>query len=127
MKVVGIYLLAVVGLGIVVLGAVLAVLIFLSQATSYCPWSHELSDTASCAVLDETAGRALVQHANLDSNVYYLELVVAGVSRYYALPEAIGQLAPEGYSARIVSDQDELILLNGEEYRLSPLENAPSW
>jgi hypothetical protein len=65
MKVVAVTLVALVVVGVVGLGAILAWSVHHSRTTSYCPWRHEISDTASCAVLDEAGNRALIQHADL--------------------------------------------------------------
>lgn len=108
-------------IGIVVVGG-LAFGFAMSDATKYCPWSHHVSDLSSCEVLDEANGRVLVQHADLDSNVYYLELIESnGQSSCFELPEGIGQLAPQGYTARLVSNSPDHIILNSKNVRLTAL------
>ena len=54
-------------IGIVAFGLVM------SDATEYCPWQHHLRDLSACEVLDQRDGRVLVQHADLDTNIYYIE------------------------------------------------------
>jgi hypothetical protein len=126
-KFVAISMLAIVGFGIVALGACVAVSMCVNQTTAYCPWKHEISDTACCVVLDENNDGALIQHGDLDINVYYLELVSGGTSRYYAFPESVQQLAPRGYSAKIISNRGGLILLDGQEHQLTALDVDPCW
>ncbi len=98
-----------------------------SRTTPYCPWRHEIHDLASCAVLDADGERVLIQHAELDINVYYLEIRHGEDSRYFRMPESITQLAPQGYRAELVPDSDSEILLNGEKHRLEELKSEPKW
>ena len=95
---------------------------YLSDATEYCPLVHKFSDLSSCEVLDKHDGRVLLQHADLDINIYYIEIVEAdGRRRTFELPASIGQLAPQGYSARLIPGQNAVILLNGRRTALKPL------
>ena len=95
---------------------------YFSDATRYCPLQHKFSDLASCEVLDERGGRILLQHADLDINVYYIEIIEPdGRHREFELPDSIGQLAPQGYSARLIAGEDHVILLNGRRTTLKAL------
>jgi hypothetical protein len=89
--------------------------------TPYCPWRHKLSDTASCVVLDRKGARILIQHADLDTNEYYLEILNDQQSRTFKMPDFITQLAPQGYSAELIVGDDQVILINGTRYLLEPL------
>lgn len=102
--------------------AVIAFGLIMSDATSYCPWQHHLNDLSSCEVLDERDGRVLLQHADLDSNIYYLEIVEGSGDRAgFELPGRIQQLAPNGYSAQLITGSSDQIVLNGSPIKLVAL------
>jgi hypothetical protein len=111
----------------VVLGVLIPAVMFVpgylaGTHTRYCPFSHRISDTAACAVLDSRGGRVLIQHADLDTNENYLELRDEGGSRLYQLPVAVTALAPVGYSAQLIPGGGSLVLIDGERVQLVPLE-----
>ena len=72
-------------------------------------------------VLDQEGKRVLVQHADLDTNEYYLEIRDGQLSKTFHLPPSISQLAPQGYSAKFIVGETEAIMLNGERQILEPL------
>lgn len=94
-----------------------------AHATPYCPWQHRFSDLSACAVLDERDGRVLLQHADLDSNIYYIEIRQAGDSTTYDMPAEVTQLAPQGYSAKLTGTPDT-ILFNGRPRKLKVLTRS---
>lgn len=118
--------LALVG-GVIVAASSLVVILFavgyfLGTHTSYCPWSHKLRDTSACLVLDRKGEQILIQHADLDTNEYFFELRQGHRSRTFRMPSFITQLAPQGYSAKIIEGEGDAILINGERYDLKQLE-----
>ena len=94
----------------------------LGMHTPYCPWSHKLSDTSACMILDREGTRILIQHADLDSNEYYLEILENQRSKTFKLPGSVTQLAPQGYLAELIVGEEDIILLNGERQVLEPLK-----
>lgn len=101
---------------------VIALRLIMSDATPYCPWQHHISDLSSCEVLDKRDGRVLLQHADLDTNIYYLEIVEdLGQRRVFQLPDQVRQLAPNGYSAQLLSGSSDHIVLNGSPIKLVAL------
>lgn len=112
--------------GVIVVASSLVVLLlavgyFLGTHTPYCPWSHKISDTSVCLVLDRKGERILIQHADLDSNKNFLELRDGQSSRIFQMPGFITQSAPQGYSAEIIEGDGGAILINGERQDLEPL------
>jgi hypothetical protein len=93
----------------------------LGTYTPYCLWSHKLSDTAACVILDHDGRRILIQHADLDTNQYFLEILEGRRSTTFKMPDSITQLAPQGYSAELILGDESAIFLNGERYILEPL------
>lgn len=112
---------AIVGGPLILVASCIACGYALSDATEFCPWSHKISDLAVCRVLDQDGNRVLIQHADLDINIYYLEIIEGGRSTEYRLPSFITRLAPEGYSARLIAGEDHKILIDGKIVELEPL------
>jgi len=79
-----------------------------------------ISDTAVCVVLDSKDNRILIQHADLDSNEYSLEIIENETSFHYKLPSFITRLAPKGYTARLIENKNDEIIINGENVSLVP-------
>ena len=98
---------------------------FTNVHTRHCPVTHQFSAGAACVVLDDDGTRTLIQHANLDRKVQYLELRRAGDELSFRIPESVTVLAPMGYTARLVPGRDDVVRLNGEVVRLVP--GPPSW
>ena len=76
--------------------------------TVYCD-NHHRSDLTTCCILDEREGRVLVQHSDLDFNIFFLEIVDGDTRREFAMPDSITRLAPQGYVARLVPGESEAI------------------
>jgi hypothetical protein len=113
------------GIGGVMTLALLTFLAFgylLGTHTPYCPWRHKLSDTSACIILDHEGTRMLIQHADLDSNEYYLEILDNQRSKTFKLPDSVTQLAPQGYLAELIEGEADIILLNGKHQLLEPLK-----
>ncbi|MCC6152735.1 MAG: hypothetical protein IT367_03205 [Candidatus Hydrogenedentes bacterium] len=94
--------------------------------TPYCPDSHQEGDLRSCYVLDETGGRVLIQHAELDGNRCYIEIRTDDRSALYAMPESIIQFAPQGYSARLLEGATNAIEIDGVRVELAEIA-APTF
>jgi hypothetical protein len=94
---------------------------FIGTHTPYCPRRHKISDTASCIILDRDPTRILIQHADLDSNDYFFEIIEQGTSKLWKMPSFLTQLAPQGYTANLVPDKKEIVLINGRQCILEPL------
>ncbi len=92
----------------------------LSIHTEYCPLSHKLSDTAACFVLDREGGRVLIQHADLDTNEAYLELLDATGSRTFEMPAFLTVWAPTGYTAQLLPGEDGVFLIDGRRHAPEP-------
>jgi len=116
------YVLGYVLMGIGVLMVVFFTLItkgdFLGKNTEYCPPEHRISDTSSCVVLDKLDDRVLIQHADLDTNENYFEIISGNTSEKYEMPFHITRLAPSGYEARLIDNDYEAILINGKRHVL---------
>lgn len=76
--------------------------------TPYCD-RHARSDLTACDILDERDGRILIEHADLDFNIYYFEIIDGDERREYALHPHITRLVPNGYAARLVPGEPEVI------------------
>ena len=93
----------------------------MGHSTPYCPIGHRIFGASSCAVLDADGRRLLIQHADLDLNVYYLEIREPdGGSRYFDYPISDGQLAPQGFSAALIPGSHSAILVDGHPFDLKP-------
>lgn len=57
----------------------------------------------------------MIQHAELDANSYYIEILRKNGSQYYYLPEFISQLAPQGYTARVLQIDNPIVEFVTEE------------
>ncbi len=64
---------------------------------------------STCCILDEAHGRVLVQHSDLDFNIYGLEIIQGKERREFDMPSFITRLAPQGYVARLLPDEDDII------------------
>lgn len=93
---------------------------FLGTHTKYCPLGHKISDTSACVVLDRDVDRILIQHADLDINVYSLEIIEGNKSSFFKFPPFIHQLAPNGYTASLIKNENDTILIDGSRYSLEP-------
>lgn len=107
-----------VGLIVVALVSVNAWYYIMGSHTKYCPWSHRMNDLSVCFVLDETEERALIQHGDLDSNWYYLEIREKETSEEYEFPEFIRKVGENDYSAKLIKGNKKEILINGEKFKL---------
>ncbi|MFW5449966.1 MAG: hypothetical protein ACKE9I_00065 [Methylophagaceae bacterium] len=96
---------------------------FMGTHTHYCPWGHLISDLAVCVVLDKNDSRTLIQHADLDINIYYLEIENEGISKKYEFPNFIAHISSGAYSAKLVTSSDEYILINDRIFYLKELSN----
>ena len=65
---------------------------FMGSHTKYCPLSHRASDLSVCFVRDKLEGNILIQHGDLDTNWYYLEIRDGNNSEKYNFPEFIYQV-----------------------------------
>lgn len=96
---------------VVVIGAGLWIFdrfILRPMQTPYCD-RHVRSDLCTCCILDESDGRILVQHSDLDINMYYLEIIEGEMRLEFALPPYIHRLSPQGYVARLIPGEEDLI------------------
>lgn len=105
----------------------LSVPMITGRTTTFCPFSHVISDLASCAVLDQSPDRILIQHAELDGNIYYIEMRTGRGSEYFHLPDSVGELAPGGYEMKFTEGNDREVLHNGTVHTLRPLDTPPIW
>ena len=87
----------------------------LGTHTTYCPLKHKISDTSACVILDKQLNRILIQHADLDTNEYYLEILDNDASERYKMPKTIYQLAPKGYTAMLTPTHIEITIKNGSK------------
>lgn len=101
-----------------VIGSFVACGVLLGRHTGYCPWSHRLSDTADCMVLDRRDARVLIRHGDLDTNRYYLEIRRGSSSKEFALPAELRVEHPDDAGARLVPDAPEEILCGGKRVKL---------
>ena len=90
--------------------------------TEFCPFAHKVDEGSQCVVLDREPSRTLVQHANAETGERYLEIVfVVGSARHYQVPPAAKGLAPEGYTAGLLSGETEWVRINDQWEELVPL------
>ena len=89
--------------------------------TEYCPPSHRTGQLRSCQVLDRSDGRVLIQHAELDGNRVYWEILTPPASQCFKLPPTSTQLAPQGCTAKLIAGKSDAVLLNGTETKLEPI------
>jgi len=79
-------------------------------------------DLAVCIVLDKTGEKILIQHGNLDTNIYYLEIKNGDTSAFYECPD-VTKIGIGDYSAKLVPEDDEHILINGNTFHLVELKD----
>ncbi|MDH5631752.1 MAG: hypothetical protein OEZ10_02030 [Gammaproteobacteria bacterium] len=121
-KIVGISAISVVGIAVFI-PLLLYVLVgvfsyFISDNTQYCPISHKLNDLSVCHVLDKMENRILLQHGDLDTNWFYLEVIDNGKSYNYKFPKYIKRVGKGDYSANLIVNETRFILVNGKKYKL---------
>lgn len=78
-------------------------------------------EAAPEVVLDRQGGRKLMQNADLDRKIYWLEIHDAKQKRRFKLPQFITQPAPQGYTARLIPGEKAAALINGKKVALEPL------
>ena len=91
--------------------------------TDYCPFSHKMSDTSECVILHVTLDRVLVRHADKYTNEHYFEIIEAGKSSKYDVPEYKGPQTPM-FRIRMVEDDKETVSINGDRYVLLPIDET---
>ncbi|GMW01266.1 MAG: hypothetical protein AMXMBFR84_24030 [Candidatus Hydrogenedentota bacterium] len=94
------------------------------RVTDYCPRSHRRLWYPSCCVLDVQGDRIFMQHGDLDGNRYYWEIRSKDDAQYFRLPGDVAQLAPEGYSAKLIPGNETEVLYRNGKYLLTPLTNG---
>ncbi len=90
--------------------------------TKYCPIGHRMSDSSNCRLLDVGPDMLLLQHGNIDTHDYYLEIIDKGKSRKYQMPETALKNAVKGYRAVFIEGEDKKIMINDRETELIPLK-----
>ena len=88
--------------------------------TKYCPLSHRMSDLSVCFILDRLQQRVLIQHGDLDTNWYFLEVRDEEISSKYQFPGNIHIVGEGDYSAELIEGDSEHILINGAKFKLEP-------
>jgi len=81
-----------------------------------------IHDLSVCVVLDKIEEKILIQHGNLDTNIYYLEIKNRNTSVFYEFPD-VTKIGPGDYSAKLVPENDEHILIDGNVFHLIELKN----
>ncbi len=82
------------------------ILLSCGQNTEYCPANHYISDLTSCYISYNSDKFVLIQHADLDINNYYFEIINKDISKssFISMPDSIIQLAPQDFSAKLDSN-----------------------
>jgi len=96
---------------------------FMGTHTKYCPWPHMIADMAVCIVLDRTEEKILIQHADLDTNIYYLEVKKRNSSTLYEFPSFIAKIGSGDYSAKLIPENNEQVLINDSVFQLIELKD----
>ncbi|BAJ01688.1 hypothetical protein [Shewanella violacea] len=86
--------------------------------TRYCPLSHILDDLSVCFILDSVDDRVLIQHGELDTNDFYLEIIESGESSKFQFPSSVVNVGRSGYSAQLIANDRAAILINDEIFVL---------
>ncbi len=95
---------------------------FTNQHTRFCPITHKFAKGATCFILDEEVGhRALIQHADRDGDIRYFELRSKTSAVYFSIPDSVTELSPPGYTARLIPDRSDIIMLDAALLRFAPL------
>lgn len=95
---------------------------YTNQHTRFCPITHKFAEGATCYVLDEEAGhRALIQHADKDGDVRYFELRTETSAVYFPIPDFLTELSPPGYTAQMIPERRDIIMLDDAVLRFTPL------
>ena len=96
------------------------------RTTRYCPISHWLSGLGICVVLDRSGDKVLIQHGELDFNVYYFEVRDGGESSFYEFPvELVAQIGPGDYTAEFDPADESKLIVEGQSFDLVPVR--PGW
>ena len=96
------------------------------RTTWYCPISHWLSDLGICVVLDKSGDRVLIQHGELDFNVYYFEVIDGGESSFYEFPvDLVAQIGPGDYTAKFDPADESKLIVEGQPFDL--VLARPTW
>jgi len=95
---------------------------FTNHHTRFCPITHKFAAGATCFLLDEEVGqRALIQHADLESEIRYFELRDEKSSVRFPIPDTLTELSPPGYSASLIPGRSDVVMLNDTVLRFAPL------
>ena len=115
------------GTSVVILGVAVAITVMrLGRFTTYCPLPHWLNETAICVTLDEQGDKVLIQHGELDTNVYYFEVIDDGASSFYEFPfDLVAQIGPGDYTAVFDPADDSKLIVEGQSFDLVPVQ--PKW
>jgi hypothetical protein len=95
---------------------------YTNQHTRFCPITHKFGEGATCYVLDEEVGhRALIQHADEDGEIRYFELRSETFAVHFPIPDWVTELSPPGYTAQLIPERRDIIMLDGAVLRFTPL------
>ena len=75
----------------------------IGDATIHCPLSHQFRDLSNCEEMYSDDNLTLIQHADLDINEYYFEMIDSrnNSSKFFSFPKDILELGKHGYSVMI--------------------------
>ena len=90
----------------------------MGRTTEYCPWSHRISDTSNCVVLDRADGRVLIEHGDFDTNRYYLEIRSGRSSEEFEVPPGLPSQIPGDVKVSLVPGAKDEIAIAGRRQRL---------
>lgn len=99
-------------------GACVVFGLVMGHSTEYCPWSHRISDSSSCVVLDRADGRVLIEHGDLDTNRYYLEIRSGRSSEEFEVPPGLPSQIPGDVKVSLVTGTTDEIAFAGRRQRL---------
>ena len=112
---------------IFIVGVAVAIAVMrIGRFTLFCPLPHWLDDTAICVVLDRQGDSVLIQHGELDLNVYYFEVIERGESRFYEFPlDLVTRIGPGDYVAKFDPGDESKLIVEGRSFNLVPTQ--PNW
>ncbi len=88
--------------------------------TKYCPWSHLLLHSESCAIRDQRGGLVMIEHHdgdNITNDNNYLEIREGFHSYKFKIP---GSAITLGGSVELIPGERDAILLNSHRQELIP-------
>ena len=88
--------------------------------TKYCPWTHVLLHSESCAIRDQRGGQVMIEHHdadNMTNDNNYLEIREGSHSYNFKIPGSA--LTLEG-SIELIAGEYAAILINGHRQELIP-------